>query len=68
MEKVEGGYFDETTGRHVPQETIDSFDGDRARSLLFTDRYALRNREGHLLERTWEESSKRVAGVVGSVW
>ena len=51
----------------LPQETLEFFGGDELRARVFVDKYALRDRDGGLLERTpvemWERIARGVAGV-----
>ena len=60
---------DETTQgpAPLPQETLDFFGGDELRARVFFDKYALRDANGQVLERTPIEMWERVARGVASV-
>jgi ribonucleoside-diphosphate reductase alpha chain len=51
----------------LPKETLDFFAGDELRARVFIDKYALRDPDGKLLERTPVEMWERVARGVASV-
>ncbi len=51
----------------LPAETLEFFAGDELRARVFIDKYALRDREGRVLERTPVEMWERVARGVASV-
>jgi ribonucleoside-diphosphate reductase alpha chain len=51
----------------LPQETLEFFAGDELRARVFSDKYALRDRDGLILERTpvamWQRIARGLAGV-----
>ncbi len=51
----------------LPQETLEFFAGDELRARIFSDKYALRDRDGLILERTpvamWQRIARGLAGV-----
>ncbi|MDQ7829864.1 MAG: adenosylcobalamin-dependent ribonucleoside-diphosphate reductase [Armatimonadota bacterium] len=51
----------------LPPETLAYFQGDELRARVFYDKYALRDREGRVLERTppemWRRIARELAGV-----
>jgi len=51
----------------LPPETLAYFQGDELRARVFHDKYALRDREGRVLERTppemWRRIARELAGV-----
>ena len=51
----------------LPAETLEFFAGDDLRARVFFDKYALRDREGRVLERTPVEMWERIARGVASV-
>jgi ribonucleoside-diphosphate reductase alpha chain len=51
----------------LPQETLEFFGGDELRARVFIDKYALRDRDGRVLELTPVEMWERVARGVASV-
>lgn len=51
----------------VPAETLVRFDNDDLRARVFIDKYAIRDAEGHLLEKVPEEMWRRVAREISSV-
>jgi ribonucleoside-diphosphate reductase alpha chain len=51
----------------LPPETLEFFAGDELRARVFIDKYALRDRQGRVLERTPVEMWERVARGVASV-
>src|SRR5207253_5557164 len=51
----------------MPKETLQFFAGDELRARVFIDKYALRDPDGQLLERTPVEMWRRVADGVASV-
>jgi ribonucleoside-diphosphate reductase alpha chain len=51
----------------LPEETLAFFGGDELRARVFIDKYALRDAEGRVLERTPVEMWRRVARGVASV-
>jgi ribonucleoside-diphosphate reductase alpha chain len=51
----------------LPQETLEFFGGDELRARVFIDKYALRDRDGKVLETTPVEMWERVARGVASV-
>jgi ribonucleoside-diphosphate reductase alpha chain len=48
----------------LPTETLAFFGGDELRARVFIDKYALRDREGRVLEQTPVQMGERVAGGV----
>lgn len=60
----------ETTGNgfvELPAETLVRFENDDLRARVFIDKYAMKDREGHLVEKIPEEMWKRVAREISSV-
>src|SRR5437879_5517167 len=51
----------------LPQETLQFFAGDELRARVFIDKYALRDSDGQILERTPVEMWRRIADGVASV-
>ena len=51
----------------LPTETLDYFDGDELRARVFYEKYALKNKEGDVVEKTPNEMWARVAGELASV-
>src|SRR5438105_2655443 len=51
----------------LPQETLQFFAGDELRARVFIDKYALRDPDGQILERTPVEMWRRIADGVASV-
>ncbi len=51
----------------VAPETVEFFEGDELRIRVFWDKYALRDREGRVVEKTPEEMWKRLAREIASV-
>jgi len=51
----------------VPKETLQFFAGDELRARVFSDKYALRDLDGQILERTPVDMWRRVADGVASV-
>ena len=51
----------------LPPETLTFFGGDELRARVFIDKYALRDREGRVLEQTPVQMWERVAGGVAGV-
>ncbi len=51
----------------LPQATLEFFGGDELRARVFIDKYALRDRDGQVLEQTPVEMWERVARGVASV-
>ncbi|HET9000400.1 MAG TPA: adenosylcobalamin-dependent ribonucleoside-diphosphate reductase [bacterium] len=51
----------------LPAETLEFFAGDELRTRVFIDKYALRDREGRILEQTPVEMWERIARGVASV-
>jgi ribonucleoside-diphosphate reductase alpha chain len=45
----------------LPPETLAAFAGDELRARVFHDKYALRDRDGTVLERTPQEMWQRIA-------
>ncbi len=56
-----------TPSSDVPQETLDYFHGDDLRAHVFFDKYALRDLDGRVLERTPVEMWRRIAHEMASV-
>ncbi len=56
-----------TPSSDVPQETLDYFHGDDLRAHVFFDKYALRDLDGRVLERTPVEMWRRIAREMASV-
>ncbi len=50
----------------IPQETLDAFDGDDLRARVFYEKYALRDEQGRVVERTPQEMWRRVAREIAS--
>jgi ribonucleoside-diphosphate reductase alpha chain len=51
----------------LPAETVEFFEGDELRVRVFLDKYALRDLDGQIVERTPLEMWKRVAREISSV-
>ncbi len=51
----------------LPQETLEYFQGDDLRARVFSDKYALRDRDGHVIEKTPPEMWRRIARELASV-
>ena len=51
----------------LPQETLDFFAGDELRARVFSDKYALRDGDGVILERTPVAMWQRIAGGLAGV-
>ena len=49
----------------LPQETLEFFGGDELRARVFIDKYALRDRDGRVLELTPVEMWERIAPCNG---
>lgn len=56
-----------TPGPDLPPETLGYFQGDDLRARVFYDKYALRDPEGRVLERTPPEMWRRIARELASV-
>jgi len=56
-----------TTATDLPPETLAYFQGDDLRARVFHDKYALRDPEGRVLERTPPEMWRRIARELASV-
>ena len=63
MERVEHA----SAGAGLPKETVEFFEGDELRVRVFLDKYALRDLDGRVVERTPVEMWKRVAREIASV-
>ncbi len=50
----------------IPAETIHAFGGDKLRARVFYEKYALRNTNGEIVEKTPEQMWRRVAREVAS--
>ena len=51
----------------IPKKTMDFFDDDQLRARVFTDKYALRDKDGKMLEKTPPQMWKRVAKEIARV-
>lgn len=51
----------------ISKETLDWFGGDELRSRVFAEKYALRDYNGNIIEKTPEEMWRRVAKAIASV-
>lgn len=51
----------------LPAETLAAFGGDELRARVFHDKYALRDRDGNVVERTPEQMWRRIARELASV-
>lgn len=51
----------------IPAETLAAFGGDELRARVFHDKYALRDRDGNVAERTPDQMWQRIAGEIASV-
>ncbi len=51
----------------LPEETLAWFGGDELRARIFIDKYAMKDREGNLIEKLPEEMWERVANEISSV-
>ncbi len=51
----------------VPRDIVEAFDGDEFRASVFVKKYALKDREGNILERKPQDMWKRIASAVASV-
>ena len=51
----------------IPEETLRWFGGDELRARVFYEKYALRDYEGKVIEKTPPEMWKRVAREISSV-
>jgi ribonucleoside-diphosphate reductase alpha chain len=56
-----------TPGPDLPPETLGYFQGDDLRARVFYDKYALRDLDGRVLERTPPEMWRRIARELASV-
>src|SRR3990170_7013296 len=56
-----------TTATDVPPETLAYFQGDDLRAHVFYDKYALRDPDGRVLEKTPPEMWRRIARELASV-
>ncbi len=56
-----------TTAADVPSETLAYFQGDDLRAHVFYDKYALRDPDGRVLEKTPPEMWRRIARELASV-
>ncbi len=63
MERVEHV----SAGAGLPKETVEFFEGDELRVRVFLDKYALRDLDGRVVERTPVEMWRRVAREIASV-
>jgi len=52
---------------NIPAETLAAFGGDELRARVFHDKYALRDRDGNVVERTPDQMWHRIAGEIASV-
>ena len=50
----------------IPQETLDAFQGDDLRARVFYEKYALRDMDGKVVEKTPEQMWRRVAKEIAS--
>ncbi|MCH8028939.1 MAG: adenosylcobalamin-dependent ribonucleoside-diphosphate reductase [Candidatus Dadabacteria bacterium] len=50
----------------IPQATLDAFEGDDLRARVFYEKYALRDDEGTIVEKTPEQMWQRVAREIAS--
>ncbi|OFX27650.1 MAG: ribonucleoside-diphosphate reductase, adenosylcobalamin-dependent [Armatimonadetes bacterium RBG_16_67_12] len=51
----------------LPAETLAAFGGDELRARVFHDKYALRDRDGNIVERTPDQMWRRIARELASV-
>jgi ribonucleoside-diphosphate reductase alpha chain len=51
----------------IPDETLLNFNNDELRARVFVDKYAMKDREGRLVEKTPQEMWRRVATEIASV-
>ncbi|NIP29511.1 MAG: hypothetical protein GTO02_03980 [Candidatus Dadabacteria bacterium] len=51
---------------NIPKETIDAFGGDELRARVFYEKYALRNMDGEIIEKTPSDMWHRVAREIAS--
>lgn len=51
----------------LPAETLVAFDGDDLRAHVFHDKYAMRDRDGNVVEHTPEQMWRRIARELASV-
>ena len=56
-----------TPGAALPEETLEFFGGDELRARVFIDKYALRDREGRVMELTPVAMWQRIARGLASV-
>jgi len=68
---MEGGSSSSTahhaTGSDLHPETLAAFDGDELRARVFHDKYALRDADGNIVERTPDQMWRRIARELASV-
>ncbi len=58
---------DEFSVSKIPEETLAWFDGDELRARIFLDKYAMKDKEGKLVEKLPNEMWERVAAEISSV-
>ncbi len=68
---MEGGSSSSTQHRatpsDLPPETLAAFNGDELRARIFHDKYALRDGDGRVVERTPDQMWRRIARELASV-
>ena len=57
----------EVVGEGISEETLEFFKGDELRARVFTEKYALKDKDGRVLEKTPIEMWHRVAREIASV-
>ena len=51
----------------IPKDIVDAFDGDEFRASVFVKKYALKDRDGNILERKPQDMWRRISSAVASV-